>query len=96
MASFLSLAIRTNEILNICISLMAVFQIQDQNICSHYSRYGICKFGPSCKFDHSIQPASSIGSSDDQNTAFGNSVTQEAARMAESGNGSDISVEQPV
>jgi hypothetical protein len=72
---------------------MAVFQIQDQNICSHYSRYGICKFGPSCKFDHSIQPASSIGSSDDQNTAFGNSVTQEAARMAESGNGSDTAVE---
>ncbi|KAI5569378.1 hypothetical protein BDE02_12G073300 [Populus trichocarpa] len=65
----------------------------DQNICSHYSRYGICKFGPSCKFDHSIQPASSIGSSDDQNTAFGNSVTQEAARMAESGNGSDTAVE---
>ncbi|KAF9671660.1 hypothetical protein SADUNF_Sadunf12G0070700 [Salix dunnii] len=68
----------------------------DQNICSHYSRYGICKFGPACKFDHSIQPASSIGSSDDQNTAFGNAVTQEAARMAESGNGSDTAVEQPV
>ncbi|KAJ6418148.1 hypothetical protein OIU84_001519 [Salix udensis] len=68
----------------------------DQNICSHYSRYGICKFGPACKFDHSIQPASSIGSSDDQNTAFGNSVTQEAARMAECGSGSDTAVEQPV
>ncbi|KAJ6970670.1 callose synthase 10 isoform X1 [Populus alba x Populus x berolinensis] len=67
----------------------------DQIICSYYSRYGICKFGPACKFDHSIQPPSS-GSCDDQHTAFGNSVTQEKARMAESGNGSDISVEQPV
>ncbi|XP_061953592.1 zinc finger CCCH domain-containing protein 67 isoform X1 [Populus nigra] len=67
----------------------------DQIICSYYSRYGICKFGPACKFDHSIQPPSS-GSADDQHTAFGNSVTQEKARMAESGNGSDISVEQPV
>ncbi|XP_057488777.1 zinc finger CCCH domain-containing protein 67-like isoform X2 [Actinidia eriantha] len=25
---------------------------QDQNICSNYTRYGICKFGPSCKFNH--------------------------------------------
>lgn len=96
MTSFLSLAITTDEILNIAPLIMTVFQIQDQNICSHYSRYGICKFGPACKFDHSIQPASSIGSSDDQNTAFGNSVTQEAARMAECGSGSDTAVEQPV
>jgi hypothetical protein len=80
-----------------CLSYSSIFayQIQDQIICSYYSRYGICKFGPACKFDHSIQPPSS-GSGDDQHTAFGNSVTQEKARMAESGNGSDISVEQPV
>lgn len=25
---------------------------QDQSICSFYSRYGICKYGPACKFDH--------------------------------------------
>ena len=74
---------------------MAVFQIQDQNICSHYSRYGICKFGPACKFDHSIQPPLS-GSGDNQDTALGNSVTQEEARMTESGYGSDTSAEQPV
>lgn len=29
-------------------------EIQDQSICSHYSRYGICKFGPACKFNHPI------------------------------------------
>nr|GMC52077.1 zinc finger CCCH domain-containing protein ZFN-like isoform X1 [Ipomoea batatas]GMC54782.1 zinc finger CCCH domain-containing protein ZFN-like isoform X1 [Ipomoea batatas] len=23
-----------------------------EQICIFYSRYGICKFGPSCKFDH--------------------------------------------
>lgn len=28
--------------------------IQGQNICSHYNRYGICKFGPACKFDHPV------------------------------------------
>ncbi|KAB5525086.1 hypothetical protein DKX38_022835 [Salix brachista] len=67
----------------------------DQNICSHYSRYGICKFGPACKFDHSIQPPLS-GSGDNQDTALGDSVTQEEARMTESGNGSDTSAEQPV
>ncbi|KAG5230266.1 TRANSCRIPTION FACTOR C3H FAMILY-RELATED [Salix purpurea] len=67
----------------------------DQNVCSHYSRYGICKFGPACKFDHSIQPPLS-GSGDNQDTALGNSVTQEEARMTESGNGSDTSAEQPV
>ncbi|KAM3308823.1 zinc finger CCCH domain-containing protein 6-like [Capsicum chacoense] len=23
-------------------------------ICSHYSQVGVCKFGPSCKFDHPL------------------------------------------
>lgn len=38
-------------------------KIQDQNICTHYSRYGICKFGPACRFDHSVQPPYTTGSS---------------------------------
>lgn len=38
-------------------------EIQDQNICTHYSRYGICKFGPACRFDHSVQPSYSTGNS---------------------------------
>lgn len=25
---------------------------QGEPLCVFYSRYGICKFGPSCKFDH--------------------------------------------
>ncbi|GFP85052.1 zinc finger CCCH domain-containing protein 43 [Phtheirospermum japonicum] len=25
---------------------------QDQPICTHYHRYGICKYGPACKYDH--------------------------------------------
>lgn len=26
--------------------------VQGEPLCIFYSRYGICKFGPSCKFDH--------------------------------------------
>ena len=26
--------------------------IQGQAVCSYYSMYGLCKYGPSCKFDH--------------------------------------------
>lgn len=26
--------------------------MQGQAICSNYSMYGICKFGPTCRFDH--------------------------------------------
>ena len=29
-----------------------VFHEQGEPLCIFYSRYGICKFGPSCKFDH--------------------------------------------
>lgn len=25
---------------------------QGEPVCGFYSRYGICKFGPNCKFDH--------------------------------------------
>ena len=31
--------------------LVFIFQ-QGEPLCIFYSRYGICKFGPSCKFDH--------------------------------------------
>ncbi|KAK1353210.1 hypothetical protein POM88_052345 [Heracleum sosnowskyi] len=27
---------------------------EGQSIYSHFSRFGICKFGPSCKYDHSV------------------------------------------
>lgn len=75
---------------------MFVFKIQDQNICAHYSRYGICKFGPACKFDHPVQLPSSTGSGDDQSNPASNSVPEEEARMAESGNGSEAAIQQPL
>ena len=28
--------------------------LQGQPICSHYRIYGICKYGPTCKFDHPV------------------------------------------
>lgn len=28
--------------------------MQGQAICSNYSMYGICKYGPACKFDHPV------------------------------------------
>lgn len=28
------------------------FSFQGEIHCKFYSRYGICKFGPNCKFDH--------------------------------------------
>ncbi|XP_015581492.1 zinc finger CCCH domain-containing protein 43 [Ricinus communis] len=68
-----------------------------QNICSYYSRYGICKFGPACKFDHPIQPVSSTtGSADDVRMPFSDSGTKEEAKMALSGNASDIAIQQSV
>lgn len=33
--------------------------IQGENVCSYYSRYGICKYGPACKHDHPINHAHS-------------------------------------
>ncbi|KAK1372713.1 hypothetical protein POM88_028906 [Heracleum sosnowskyi] len=42
-----------------------------QSICSHFSRFRICKFGPSCKYNHSVPNdilASSNGS--DQGRPF--------------------------
>lgn len=48
--------------------------MQGQPICSNYSMYGLCKFGPTCRFDHpfpgypysyslSLQPLSIFDSS---------------------------------
>ncbi|XP_059657246.1 zinc finger CCCH domain-containing protein 67-like isoform X2 [Cornus florida] len=63
---------------------------QDQNICSHYNRYGICKFGPACKFDHPVNysdSASSEVSGSDHPPLFLNSVIADGATMAGGGNG---------
>lgn len=28
--------------------------LQGQAVCSYYSMYGLCKYGPTCKFDHPV------------------------------------------
>uniref|UniRef100_A0A7N2MKI2 C3H1-type domain-containing protein n=1 Tax=Quercus lobata TaxID=97700 RepID=A0A7N2MKI2_QUELO len=73
------------------------FEIQEQNICSHYSLYGICKFGLACKFDHPIDPPSSPMTGVDQHSSYGISVTTENAGVAGSGSGSgsDATLQQP-
>ncbi|KAK7861121.1 metal tolerance protein c4, partial [Quercus suber] len=68
----------------------------EQNICSHYGLYGICKFGPACKFDHPIDPPSSPMTGVDQLSSYGISVTTENAEVAGSGSGSDATPQQPV
>lgn len=50
-------------------------EIQDQNVCMHYSRYGICKFGPACKFDHPINPPPSAMPGLDQQSSYTNSAS---------------------
>lgn len=30
--------------------------MQDQPICTYYHRYGICKYGPACRYDHPLNP----------------------------------------
>ncbi|XP_030936470.1 zinc finger CCCH domain-containing protein 57-like [Quercus lobata] len=69
----------------------------EQNICSHYSLYGICKFGLACKFDHPIDPPSSPMTGVDQHSSYGISVTTENAGVAGSGSGSgsDATLQQP-
>ncbi|KAK4375828.1 hypothetical protein RND71_006505 [Anisodus tanguticus] len=60
-----------------------------QAVCSFYSRYGICKFGPACKYDHPEHydnSASSTGYTFYQ-PPFGNSATTDGLRMARKGNG---------
>lgn len=68
------------------------FEIQDQNICAHYSRYGICKFGPACKFDHPLHPASSPMTGVDQHLPYGHSVTTDKAVVP--GSGSEATLRQ--
>ncbi|XP_065873975.1 zinc finger CCCH domain-containing protein 43 [Euphorbia lathyris] len=69
-----------------------------KSICSYYSRYGICKYGPACKFDHPViqQPTLSIGSADDEDIHFGESMAEQEARMADTGNGNDTAIQQSV
>lgn len=69
-----------------------VFEIQDQDVCAHYSRYGICKFGPACKFDHPLHPALSPMTGVDQHLLYGDSVTTDKAEMA--GSGSEATLRQ--
>ncbi|KAK4568875.1 hypothetical protein RGQ29_004337 [Quercus rubra] len=71
---------------------------QEQDICAHYGLYGICKFGPACKFDHPIDPPSSPMTGVDQHSSYGISVTTENAGVAGSGSGSgiDATLQQPV
>lgn len=57
------------------------FEIQDQNICLHYSRYGICKFGPACKYDHPVQPTSTISGVENQPPYINSAATAEGAGM---------------
>ncbi|KAL7222656.1 hypothetical protein ACSBR1_024366 [Camellia fascicularis] len=70
---------------------------QDQNICSHYNRYGICKFGPACKFDHPVNCGpldSSALSGPDKPSPSGNSATTYGARMVGGDNGSEALIQQ--
>lgn len=30
----------------------------NQTICPHYNRFGLCKLGPTCRFDHSTKTPS--------------------------------------
>ncbi|XP_019091473.1 PREDICTED: zinc finger CCCH domain-containing protein 13-like [Camelina sativa] len=34
----------------------------NQAVCPDFSRFGLCKSGPTCKFDHSTEPSSSSSS----------------------------------
>ena len=52
------------------------YEIQDQNVCTYYRRYGICKFGPACKFDH---PAPSTMAGHDQQSTYINSAGVDVA-----------------
>lgn len=44
-----------NKSLNcVCEVDYLTFWIQGQPVCSYYSLYGICKYGPGCKYDHPV------------------------------------------
>ncbi|KAK1399048.1 hypothetical protein POM88_008911 [Heracleum sosnowskyi] len=55
------------------VDLLTTSSDEGQSICSHFSRFGICKFGPSCKYDHSVTNdilASSNGSDQGRHFQF--------------------------
>lgn len=66
------------------------FKPQDKNICSFYSRYGICKFGPACKFNHPDQPNFVL----DHELPYGDSAMMDGHGTTGSGHRSDSSIEQ--
>ena len=68
--------------------------MQDKNICTYYSRYGICKFGPACKFDHPINPAPSTMPQVDQHSSFTNLASEEDG-TAGNADASDATNQQP-
>ncbi|KAI4326756.1 hypothetical protein MLD38_032035 [Melastoma candidum] len=69
----------------------------DQNICSYYSRYGICKFGPACKFDHPINLGSAQIGGREQLPSAGESMGGDGSRKGVVRNGEeDGGIEQPV
>ncbi|CAH9104514.1 unnamed protein product [Cuscuta europaea] len=71
---------------------------QEQATCSFYSRYGICKFGPTCRFDHTdhySHPPSAW--SDFEQPQFGRSEAMDGNRVGvRKGNGSGSLVKQSV
>ncbi|KAE8655879.1 putative RPM1-interacting protein 4 family protein [Hibiscus syriacus] len=63
----------------------ATHPLLDQIISSNYGRYDICKFGPACKFDHSMQAAPPTTDSElDQPPSFDHSAPLEQTRITES------------
>lgn len=38
------------------LKMLIFFCQQGEQLCVFYSRYGICKYGPNCKFDHPMGP----------------------------------------
>ncbi|PRQ17116.1 putative transcription factor C3H family [Rosa chinensis] len=70
----------------------------DQNICTHYSRYGIRKFGPACKFDHPSHLTSSTTSDLDHQLPFSDLANTKEAGIARCRSGTDdiIQLQQAV
>lgn len=72
-------------------SFLFFIEFQDQNICAHYSRYGICKYGPACKYDHSpLAPNLTVSGGENQPMYGGLSLGMEGPGMARSGSRSEI------
>ncbi|XP_023772850.1 zinc finger CCCH domain-containing protein 43 isoform X1 [Lactuca sativa] len=56
----------------------------DQNMCTHYSRYGICKYGPACKYDHSPNSNSNSHSHSNSNSIPGEGYRSDGHLMQQS------------